>query len=91
MDDEREFGRVAYEAYGVYRHWTTVDGLQMPPWDELDADVRDAWRAVAAAVVSTTCARVAELVGTLTQDDLDVMALTTADEPGPPEPDRDGS
>lgn len=45
------FGKVAYEAYCCKTGWKSlVSGAQLPSWDELKQEIRDAWEAAAMAV-----------------------------------------
>jgi hypothetical protein len=37
------FGRVGYEAYAKHTGGKTYDGRDMPKWQELPGNIRDAW------------------------------------------------
>lgn len=40
-----EKAQAAYEGYARFTRGLTFDGRQMPTWDKLSEDSRDAWRA----------------------------------------------
>jgi len=45
-------GKVAYEAYGEHRGWSTFNGDVMPQWDEQTPELREAWEVAAQAVAN---------------------------------------
>jgi hypothetical protein len=47
-----ELARVGYAAYGETVAWKNYQGHPMPEWDQLPTQIRDAWRAAAAAIES---------------------------------------
>jgi hypothetical protein len=44
-------GRIAFEAYRSKKQGVTYDAKQIPAWEELGDDVRNAWEAAAEAVI----------------------------------------
>lgn len=44
-------GRAAFEAYARAKAGVTYDGKPIPQWCDLSDDVRQAWRAAAAAAI----------------------------------------
>lgn len=50
----RSCGQVAYEAYAEARGWKAHDDLPLPAWDDVKAEIQDAWE-VAAAAVADLC------------------------------------
>jgi hypothetical protein len=47
------FGRLAYDAYARKAGGRSlVSGDRLPPWDDLDQKIKDAWLAAASAVLS---------------------------------------
>lgn len=47
-----DLGKVAYEAYGASVGWMTVNGQEMPRWDDQRLTLRAAWQAAAQAVAA---------------------------------------
>jgi len=45
--DWQSIARNSYEAYNQVSNWKNYQGLPMPQWDDLPANVRDAWLASA--------------------------------------------
>lgn len=45
-----DLAKIAYDAYGESRSWTTANGDQMPPWEHQRPEFREAWIAAAKAV-----------------------------------------
>jgi hypothetical protein len=43
-------GQIGYEAYARFTGGKTFDGRQMPKWDELPANIKDAWDAAATSI-----------------------------------------
>ena len=54
MDDEQTLAETAYAAYGDQVGWKNYRDLPMPNWQTLGEPQRDAWRAVARAVLRAT-------------------------------------
>ena len=46
-----DLGKTGYEAYAKYTGGKTFDGRDMPTWDALPENIREAWRAAARAIV----------------------------------------
>lgn len=44
-------GQIAFEAYSESMGWKTYDGKDIPHWENLSSEVRQAWSAAARAVV----------------------------------------
>lgn len=42
-----ELAHAAYTAYGDYVEWTNYQGLPMPAWHDLPAQIQGAWMAAA--------------------------------------------
>ncbi len=47
MSKWNQLGQTAYEQYVAKRHGLTYDGKRIPAWDEVGADIRNAWNAAA--------------------------------------------
>lgn len=47
----KSLGQIAYEAYCTKTGWKSLaTGADLPKWDKLNADIRDAWEAAASRV-----------------------------------------
>jgi hypothetical protein len=51
MNDSRELGQVAFEAYKQFVQGQTYDAKPIPEWDDLGPKIKDAWRVAAVAVL----------------------------------------
>lgn len=49
-----DLGKIAYDAYCSCREWKSYDGKPLPQWADVQADIKDAWRRAADAVVRST-------------------------------------
>jgi hypothetical protein len=47
---EKPLAQIAYEAYCENRKWFSFRGEVLPPWNQVDNGIREAWQAAAEAV-----------------------------------------
>ena len=40
-----DYARIAYEAWALHQDWKDGDFDDIPPWEDLDRDIKDAWDA----------------------------------------------
>lgn len=51
MDNGKQYAQIAYEAYAAHQQWRNYQGLPIPPWADVRADIQDAWGAAVGAVL----------------------------------------
>lgn len=51
MDHGTQYAQIAYEAYAAHQDWKNFQGLPIPPWAEVRADIQEAWSASVSAVL----------------------------------------
>jgi hypothetical protein len=49
--DNKNYGKIGYEAYAVETGGKTYDGRNMPKWDELPDKIKIAWQMAADRIV----------------------------------------
>lgn len=59
-DESRNYGRIGYEAYAAFTGGKTYNGLPMPKYDALPANIMDAWESAALAIITQSLMAIAE-------------------------------
>jgi hypothetical protein len=47
----KSYAQIAYEAYCEDRRWYSFRGEPLPPWHEVESQIKDGWEAASQAII----------------------------------------